>query len=354
VRLHKSGRRIDISATISPIYDENGGVVGASKIAHDVTAHKLVEKRVGFLATHDRLTELPNRDLFYDRLSRAISQARRKHQRLAVLFLDLDGFKAVNDQFGHEVGDVTLKEAARRLQASVRDVDTVARLGGDEFAIVLSETQGIADVRHVAEKVIRSISKPMTHNNGTEYGIGVSIGIAQFPDSGGEIDNLMKAADDAMYASKRRGRNCISVSEHVAQKITQASQWVTIDGSHLLGVKEIDEQHQKVADYLNALNSAVYEMMSHGETMRLLDELIEYVSFHFESEEKLMDKSSYPESNDHKDEHHRLVAEVRYLKARFVQGGELFVLQWLKDWLFGHVAGADRRLGEFLKTPQSE
>ena len=139
-----------------------------SIVMTDITERKAVEKRIGYLATHDRMTDLPNRELFYDRLSQAISQAKRKMERFAVLFLDLDGFKAVNDNFGHEAGDAVLKIAAIRFQACIRDMDTIARIGGDEFAIILNDIKRPEDASNIAEKIILSFpprSNPMKPPN---------------------------------------------------------------------------------------------------------------------------------------------------------------------------------------------
>ena len=145
--------RIEFPAELSITAIRQGSDTFFSAFMRDITERKLAESKISFLAYHDQLTELPNRELFYDRMSHAISQARRKHERLALLFLDLDGFKAVNDSYGHEAGDIVLKAVARRLQACVRNVDTVARLGGDEFTIILSEVEKPADDGYIEDEV---------------------------------------------------------------------------------------------------------------------------------------------------------------------------------------------------------
>jgi diguanylate cyclase (GGDEF)-like protein/hemerythrin-like metal-binding protein/PAS domain S-box-containing protein len=352
VSQHKSGRLIDISEIISPIEDETGKIIGASNIAHDITEHKLVAQHVGFLASHDRLTELPNRDLFYDRLSQAISQARRNRQNLAVLYCDLDGFKAVNDTYGHQVGDVTLKEAARRLRACVRDMDTVARLGGDEFAIVLNELKSGEDASLVAEKVINSISVPMNLAGGGTYGVGISIGIATYPECGLEIDRLIKAADTAMYESKVSGKNRYTFSSSDALVTPSADGWVKFIDTFRVGFKPIDEEHQQIVDMLNQLNVALTRQDS-GETLAAqLEVIINYVLAHFDHEERFMREHNYPETFAHQEEHRRLINEMKYLKVRFFEGGELLVLQWMKDWFLGHIVGSDKQLGEFLSRHQ--
>lgn len=310
--------------------------------------NKELSEKLALKATHDVLTALPNRDLFYDRLSQSISLARRKRQHLAVLYLDLDGFKAINDSYGHQVGDATLKEAARRLRNSVRDVDTIARLGGDEFAIVLAEIHATADAGHVAEKIISNIAVPMSLYGGATYKIGVSIGIAIYPDCGGEIDRLVKAADDAMYVSKTRGKNCFTYFNKIAEENPAVDAWVNFEDDFLLEVEVLDEQHEALVDMLNQLNTALAMQEPPEALAKQLDDIIAYTVFHFQTEERLIAEYDYPEALEHKDDHQRLTSEAKYLKARFLEGGELLVLQWLKDWLIGHIVGSDRRLSEYL------
>lgn len=312
--------------------------------------NKELSEQLLLKATHDSLTQLPNRDLFYDRLSQSISVARRHRQRLAVLYLDLDGFKAVNDTYGHQVGDATLKEAARRLQACVRDADTVARLGGDEFAVVLTDIKGPTDAGQVAHKIISNIAVPMSLYDARTYQIGVSIGIAIYPDSGVEIDRLVKAADNAMYASKAQGKNCFTYSVEHTVESPSADSWFGFVDDFLVGIDVIDEQHQVMGDMLNKLNVALAMQKPLEVLTKQFDELSAYAGFHFQTEERLMDQYRYPEVAAHKDEHQRLLGEMKYLKARFADGSELLVLQWIKDWLIGHISGADRRLSEYLMT----
>jgi diguanylate cyclase (GGDEF)-like protein/hemerythrin-like metal-binding protein/PAS domain S-box-containing protein len=349
-RFHKSGEIIDIEATISPMFDENREVTGAALIARDVTEKKAYEKRLSYIASHDRLTNLPNRDLFYDRLSQAISLARRNRYRLAVMFLDLDGFKGVNDVFGHAIGDETLKLAAQRLNDCFRDTDTVARLGGDEFAVILTEIQASFDVGLIAKKIIDSIGMPIKLKTGEEYSIGVSIGVALFPEAGSEIDSLIQASDNAMYESKHRGKNCYTFAHQIDSEAEKIRNWIDIGHSLKVGVPLIDEQHQILANMLNQLNISLANFLPQAVVLQQLDEIIAYVVFHFDTEEQLMAESNYLETDNHRRAHEHLVSEMKYLKARFSQGGELSVLQSLKDWLVKHINAADKSMGIFLNN----
>jgi len=159
-----------------------------------------------FLALHDGLTGLPNRRLLLDRLSSAIAHARRNKEMMAVLYLDLDLFKEVNDRFGHDVGDELLSEVGRRLQGAVRQADTVARLGGDEFVLVLSELKESEDVRKLVRKVIAAVASPC-HISGADVSVTASIGVSIYPIHGESAEVLMKRADVALYQSKQKGKN---------------------------------------------------------------------------------------------------------------------------------------------------
>lgn len=204
VRLAKNGRLVDVSISAAPIRAVFGKVPRVALIFRDITARKQVEERVRRLAHYDSLTDLPNRMLFYDRLAQAISLARRDRHELALLYLDLDKFKTVNDTFGHDAGDELLKHAAERIRGEVRESDTVARIGGDEFTVILPRISSREDVAKVAEKMIDALAVPFhVTSEQRQVGIGSSIGIAIFPDDAQDMDALVKAADAAMYNAKQ-------------------------------------------------------------------------------------------------------------------------------------------------------
>ena len=175
-------------------------------IIRDISGRNSAEQRIAQLAHFDVLTKLPNRTLFYDRLDQAVARAKRYQQRFAVLFLDLDGFKRVNDEFGHHVGDGLLGMAAERLVENARDMDTVARVGGDEFIFILNNVDHPDNAMLVANKILESLSYPFTVN-GHACLVGCSIGISIFPDDSGDPETLVKMADDGMYMAKRSGKN---------------------------------------------------------------------------------------------------------------------------------------------------
>ena len=158
------------------------------------------------LARFDSVTGLPTRTLFEDRLQQAIALARRHGDRVAILFIDLDHFKSLNDTFGHAAGDLALREVGSRMLGRVRGSDTVARLGGDEFAVILQELEQGTTAAVVAEKLITGVREPIRLENG-QHRLGASVGIAVFPDHGDEPGRLVELADEAMYRVKRKGRN---------------------------------------------------------------------------------------------------------------------------------------------------
>jgi len=200
-----SGAAIPVSALFLAHQDHLGRIESISAVARDITDLKDAERRLRELATHDYLTGLPNRVLLYDRLEQALARFQRHGQAVALLYLDLDRFKPVNDEFGHQIGDAVLIEIADRIHTVIRDTDTAARIGGDEFAVLIEGVENPGLLRLVANRLIDVMSRPVTVSDCTAQ-VGVSIGLVQ---AGGTLnagDALMAAADAAMYRAKAAGR----------------------------------------------------------------------------------------------------------------------------------------------------
>lgn len=206
--------------TINTIYSDDGKVLRRVALFSDITEKKKVDELVWLQANYDTLTQLPNRRLFMDRLAQEIRKAHREKQQVALLFLDLDRFKEVNDTLGHHMGDELLIIAAQRIRACVRDSDTVARLGGDEFTIIIPELADVSNVGRVAQNIISSLSTYFQLETEQAY-VSASIGITVYPEDADNVEDMLKNADQAMYAAKSAGRSCYRFFTHSMQQSAQ-------------------------------------------------------------------------------------------------------------------------------------
>lgn len=188
------------------IKDDTGETVKMMGVVRDITEEREASDQIRDLAFNDPLTRLPNRIIFEDRLSKAIERAKRHKKRVAVVFIDLDGFKQINDQRGHAAGDRILIATGQRLMSAVRASDTVARIGGDEFTVVLEDLETDAEVHGLADKILGAVSAPMASDDKT-YQVGASLGISIYPEHARTLDTLIHLADQAMYAAKAEGTN---------------------------------------------------------------------------------------------------------------------------------------------------
>ena len=216
----QTGRQGWISSVYRPHHSADGNIAGVIGLIRDVTERKAAEQQIEYQAYHDALTGLANRRLFQEHLSLALALAQRRQRIVAVLFLDLDHFKLINDSLGHSVGDAMLRQVGQRLKQAVREGDTVARVGGDEFTIVLQELEHRSDAALVAEKVLGAIAAPIDVHGHRLY-MTTSIGITVFPDDGDDAETLLKNADAAMYRAKDEGRNTYQMSTQELSRSTQ-------------------------------------------------------------------------------------------------------------------------------------
>ena len=207
VLVRRDGRELGVDCRVTLVRDEDENVTGRVVAFRDVSMARATAVQMSHLAQHDPLTNLPNRVLFNDRLTQAISLAEREGTQLAVMFIDIDHFKKINDSLGHEVGDQILESIAGRLLACVRRSDTVSRLGGDEFVILLSQMENAADASYNARKILRAFARPHMIDN-RNLDVGASIGVSTYPEDGLNAESLMIRADNAMYEAKQEGRNC--------------------------------------------------------------------------------------------------------------------------------------------------
>ncbi|MFK5969707.1 MAG: EAL domain-containing protein [Candidatus Marithrix sp.] len=233
--------------SIVAIKDSNSKIIQYVAIFNDITKRKQAEELIWHQAHHDALTDLPNRTLFVEKLSQTLQIAKRRKKKLAVMFIDLDHFKQVNDTLGHKIGDSLLQEASKRLQQGIREFDTVARLGGDEFTIIIDNFDEYLCVKNIAETLLDSLASPFLLEE-NKVSISGSIGIALFPEDGSDVETLLKNADIAMYQAKESGRNAYQF--FTQQMNAQIIEHLKLEGElrNALEYNEFDLYYQPIID----------------------------------------------------------------------------------------------------------
>ncbi|MCK9381643.1 MAG: EAL domain-containing protein [Sulfuritalea sp.] len=243
----KSGEEYPEWLSISTICDASGKVLRRIAMSSDITEKKRTEETIWRQANYDSLTELPNRRLFRDRLEQEILKAQRGGLYVALLFVDLDRFKEVNDTLGHHTGDLLLIEAARRVCDCVRATDTVARLGGDEFTVIMSELTDTDRVSEVAQAMLKTLAAPFVLDAGAVY-VSASIGITIFPSDAGNVETLLKNADQAMYAAKEQGRNRFNYFTASMQAIAQTRLLLSNDLRNAIAAGQFEVHLQPIVE----------------------------------------------------------------------------------------------------------
>ena len=243
----KNGRTIFCEWYNTPLISQDGEVIGVTSLVDDVTEKRLSEEMIWRQANFDALTGLPNRNMFHERLTQEVMKSNRANLPLALLLVDLDEFKEINDTLGHDTGDLLLQETGRRIQTCVRNSDTVARLGGDEFTIILSELHREHSVDKVAQKIIDGLAQEY-HLGDEVIHISGSIGITLYPSDATNIDTLIKNADQAMYEAKKRGRDRFSYFTQSLQDAAQNRLRLTKDLRGALRAKEFEVHFQPIID----------------------------------------------------------------------------------------------------------
>lgn len=357
--IRKDGERVKVLLEASLLQDAHGAVSGWLGIATDITARSLAADEIERLAYYDHLTHLPNRRLFHDRMQVAIMHARRESARLALMLIDLDKFKPVNDNLGHAVGDLLLKAVARRMHACLRDSDTLARLGGDEFVVILPEVASEQGALTVAEKIRLALNEPFVLAGGYQVSIACSIGVAIYPDHGSDEKRLSKNVDDAMYVAKEMGRNCVrmfsAVGERGTASVASAPDLRLVwHRAYQCGEASIDQEHKDLFARANALiKSAMAGDADADQSRLLLDELIASVSRHFSNEEAVLGRYHYAGLEDHVLKHQRLVGRALELRSMAACGelalGDL-VTFLAQEVVAKHMLKEDAKFFPFLKS----
>ena len=247
VLIHRDGHEAFIEDSVAPIHDSEGRVTGAVIVFRDVSVARAQSEQMIHLAEHDSLTGLPNRLLFCDRVGQAISLARRHGGRTAVLFLDLDGFKRINDSLGHAAGDEFLKSMAKRLLNCVRTPDTVSRQGGDEFVLLLQDLREPEDAAVTARRVLQAVSEVHLADH-PEFHVTASVGISVYPDDGLDAETLIRNADTAMYQAKKNGGQGCEFYSHELKVCTNERQFTMEDLRRALEQNELTLHYQPKVD----------------------------------------------------------------------------------------------------------
>ena len=243
----KSGDLYAAWLTINTAYHPDGSVYRRIALFSDITQKKKTEDLIWKQANFDSLTDLPNRLMFRDRLDQEIKKAHRAGLTMALMFIDLDRFKEINDTLGHAVGDNLLKQASLRLKNCVRESDTVARLGGDEFTVILGELTSPQQAERVAQQILQKMEEPFVLGDETAY-ISASIGVTFYPDDATDLDDLLKCADQAMYAAKEQGRNRYHYFTASLQQQAQERRRIGADLHEALALRQFEVQYQPIVD----------------------------------------------------------------------------------------------------------
>ena len=328
-----------------------------------------LEGEIRKLAFHDALTGLPNRRLLSDRLRQTMAASKRNGCSGALLFLDMDNFKPLNDTYGHEVGDLLLVEVAGRLRRCVRESDTIARFGGDEFVVILNELAldgalSTLQAATVANKIRSCLSEPyvlIAKREGlgdvtVEHHCAASIGVALFVGEEEDPDDVLKRADGAMYAAKASGRNAVRFAPDILRR-AEAALNREADFAPLVwspdfasGNELVDAQHRALFERINELLKAILAVSSAEEVVVLIDRLLQQANQHFQDEEAIISAAGFPEAAAHAVLHRDFVQRAKEMRGQFGNGALPLaeVFRFLTKDVVQHIAVEDRRFFSFL------
>ena len=319
----KSGDIYPVQLTITSVKGNTGRITHYVATMHDITKRKQLEEEVQQLAFYDPLTHLPNRRLFNDRLSQTLKHAKRVQSRMALMFIDLDKFKPINDQHGHEAGDWVLQAVARRIECCLRASDTVARVGGDEFLVLLPDVQTSDDALAVADKIRIELEHPFITPSQLSLCASSSIGIAIYPDHASTEQDLLRLGDRAMYQAKSAGGNSVALCASSTEPqdtdgISSAGQSIvrlTWKATFACGQKTIDKEHRELFRLSNVLLGKVATRTEEpAQFDAAFDALLAHVVEHFAHEEAILQEHAYEHLQEHAHLHQTLVAQALKLR----------------------------------------
>jgi diguanylate cyclase (GGDEF)-like protein len=282
VLIHASGKEIPIQDSIAPILTDEGRLLGAVMVFQDVSHARAMAEKMAHLAQFDVLTDLPNRVLLQDRLAQAMSLSERSGKKFAMMYLDLDHFKHINDSLGHEFGDDLLRQVSKRLLEVLRHSDTASRIGGDEFVILLPEVSNPSDVGEVASKILSAVAKPYRIKSEL-LTVTVSIGISVFPDDGREIENLKREADIAMYQAKKESGNSYRFFSRAMDEMAVKRARLDADLRKDLGGPRFQVHYQPIVDAKRGTVVAMEALVRWNRTDGRLESPSEFIPYAEES-----------------------------------------------------------------------
>ncbi|WP_018606516.1 diguanylate cyclase [Uliginosibacterium gangwonense] len=345
----KDGQLLPVELVATLLLDETGRPYRILGVSRNITERKANEALIHDLAFRDPLTNLPNRRLLEDRLHQSIASAQREQSGLSLLFIDLDRFKPINDEFGHETGDWLLQHVAERMQHSVRASDTVARIGGDEFVVLLPDTGMPTLALSIAEKLHAALEAPFVTTDGKELRISSSIGIVLYPAHADNLRDLLRCGDEAMYRAKKAGRNAIELFAPSTESLTPdlppqiiRLQWKSLYNS---GQTTIDQEHRLLFRLANdLLNLSLQPECTHQQFNQVFDQLLAEVIKHFSDEEEILKAQGFSGLSAHASLHNILITRAKNLRERnekaFVSIGELTEFL-VSEVIVGHMLKAD-------------
>lgn len=304
--------------------DAQGRVIRFSGTQLDITERKRLEEEVQQLAFYDPLTRLSNRRLLDDRLTQTLTRAKRAQSRMALMFIDLDRFKPINDEHGHEAGDWVLEAVARRIESCLRATDTAARMGGDEFLVLLPEVQSSADALAVAEKIRMELERPFVTPSALSLRSSASIGIAVYPDHANNVQDLLRLGDRAMYQAKKYGGNtvllCDKSEPDAMDDISAAGQSIirlSWKAAFACGHPDIDREHRELFNLSNVLLGKVSTRAEEPAQFYVaFDALLTHVEAHFAHEELILHAQGYENLAEHTQIHRALLSQASSLRHR--------------------------------------
>lgn len=322
--LHQEGYRIPYDVSMTIICDDRGDPKKAVALARDLSDRKASEEIVRNMAFYDRLTGLANRRLLEDRLGQLLRLAMRDGTRFAVLFVDLDRFKPVNDTYGHDAGDWLLRQVADRMRSCVRGTDTVARTGGDEFVVMIPEIRSPEEAAAVGEKIRASLEETYPFNESIRFEISASIGVVLYPEQGKDARSLLLMSDSAMYQAKKEGRNRVVVYSAEtgdtpdAQILSVTVHW---QERYCSGQPDIDRDHRELFQLANGLPALIAKRNREGQSFgNVLTTLRDHVEKHFHDEEKILREHGYKDAQLHAILHRELLRTFDDLATRLDEG----------------------------------